>query len=373
MKAENTKVLEQQIRSHFAPNWVFQLHARKRLLTLAITLPIVIWVTGGIVALGLGVFPVFAGNLLAYGGPILMGVGLIAYRWFAINFPRILATLYPAFDEEEPGQFENVIHKWAHRIAVLPWVTVFFVLVIALSNFADLLTLWQTTNLNWIGADWTASNQRLFFAFYYGFYNIVGGAFLLGSGAAGILGSLILIGDLLNIPIKLDYYRRLRYVSELSVSLAEWTLISFGSIFIGSILIKPNVTPTLQASTILQSVLVSIALFSILITPTIFAHHAIFRARTRKIAICEARLHAIAENIDNLILGSLSSDNVQPDYATKIEELRKERDTIRQQIQEIEAIPTWPISLGGIMQILAASGVPPVSVLLNDFISRLLR
>lgn len=371
MSSDNSNsITEAQIRECFSGNWVFILYPHKRLLLLAVIVPVVIIGLGTLAAVLLNVFPAFAQNMLAYSGQLLVGAGFIAYYWFASNLPRILVGMYPAFEETHPGQFIAIVQKWANRVANRPWVILLFAVGFVVTNLSDVVNLWNSPNSDWVGQPWVTNPQSVFFAIYYGFHSVLVGSFMLGSGAAGILGSILLFREILTIPVRLDYYRRLRYVSELSVGIAAWTLISFSGIIIGSFIIKPNTTSQLQLVSVFQSLLVSLALLTILITPVIFARQAIIHAKRQKIETYESHLYVLAGRIDNMIARFSTAVNAdeQEHNQTALDTLRGERDILRQQIKEIEDIPAWPISVGGLLQILAAIGVPPLSVILNSVI-----
>ncbi len=372
MSSDNSNpITEERIRECFSGNWVFILYRQKRLLLLAAIVPAAIIGLGALGAALLGVFADFSGNMLAYSGQLLVGAGFVAYYWFASNLPRILVAMYPAFEEMYPGQFIAIVQKWANWVANYPWVILLFVVGFVITNFSDVLTLWNNPDPEWVGQPWVLSPQSVFFAIYYGFHSVVVGSFMLGSGAAGILGSILLFREILTLPVRLDYYRRLRYVSELSVGISAWTLVSFSGIIIGSFIIKPNTTSELQIVSIFQSLLVSLALLTILVTPIILARQAIIRAKRQRIETYENHLYQLAGRIDNVIarFSTVVNAEEQKHNQDTLDTLRNERDILRQQIKDIEDIPAWPISVGGLLQILAAIGVPPVSVILNSIIA----
>ncbi len=356
---------EHQIRSYFSGNWLFQLYSQKRIPypVVAIGLPLLIVAVGAAVSALLGVFPLFAGNYLAYGGPLGIAVAFSAFGWFAFTFPRVMERLAPSFEVSQE-QFSQAIRQWTDRLANRLWVLILFSIPIAAFSLADLLRLWQSPDLAWAGTPWVQSSQALFFALYFGFYNVLVVGFLLGSGAAGIVVTMLIVYSVLSLPLKLDYYRRLQAVGDLSGGLSLWALAAFIGIAIEKFLLKPISTVDLALSTAVLSILASLALLSALFAPILMARAALKRAKTRKLAIYESRLHEISQTLDQLVSSGDPAKSRKTEMA-RLEELLKEQEELKQQAKEVESVPNWPLNWLSGAQILVGALTPFLSYVVD--------
>ncbi len=359
---------ERQIRNYFAPNWVFRLYNQKSIpyLVLVIGVPAVIWVAGAIVALALGVFQLFVGNPLSF--PVGPGFALAAYGWFAWTFPRLLATLYPNL-QTSPEYFGGIIQKWANRIANRIWIMILFSIPLALLSFGRISALWNSPELNWIGTAWVKSSQPGFFALYYIIYDTIVGSFLLGSGAAGILGCVVLLYELLKLPLKLAYYRNLRVIGNFSIGLAGWAFVAFVFVGVAQVLIGPELFTADIASkaalpTIITSIVASIALLAALFAPVLFAHQTIIDAKYQQISgLQEVQNSAYRqiEQITALIAKAPIANGAEIQAEKSFAELIRQREQLEttvKLIEEIESIPEWPLTWRGTVQIIGAAITP---------------
>ena len=127
---------------------------------------------GSVIALLFGVFDRFARNLLAY--PFGIGFGLAAYCWFASYFPQTLAEISTAF-ECAPGRFDEIVRKWAQRLANRNALMVVAGAAIGASMLPNLLGFGPRRQIL-AGPPWVQSDAQHgfpFFALYYGFNDVV--------------------------------------------------------------------------------------------------------------------------------------------------------------------------------------------------------
>ena len=232
-------------------------------------------------------------------------------------------------------------------------LSIMIIVTIPLSFAAaqDTVTLWTNSTQNWMGTPWVQSGHPLFFAIMWSFYYGVSVSFMLGSGIVGITGCALLINELLKMPLKLEYFRRLRSVLDLSTGIGMWTFASFAITVIGQAFIKPNSTTNLLTSSLFLSVLASLALLVAFLSPLLPAHTAITRAKYKKLELYERLLYEIANEIDQ---------SISEQKSKKLETSEKNRELIKQQIEEIEAIPEWPITVMSFSKIISASVVMPL-------------
>jgi len=344
----------------FKSNWVFWLFTQKhwstwKAILWIVLLPVVIF---GIIAVVLGEFNLFAGNPLTYSGPIWVGLALVAYKWFTKAFPNAIIIFVPALDTQEEIIIETM-RKWANRLANRLSIMIIVTIPLSFAAAQDTVTLWTNSTQDWMGTPWVQSGHPLFFAIMWSFYYGVSVSFMLGSGIVGITGCALLINELLKMPLKLEYFRRLRSVLDLSTGIGMWTFASFAITVIGQAFIKPNSTSNLLTSSLFLSVLASLALLVAFLSPLLPAHTAITRAKYKKLELYERLLYEIANEIDQ---------SISKQKSKKLETLEKNRELIKQQIEEIEAIPEWPITVMSLSKIISASVVMPLINGVPDFI-----
>ncbi len=366
------------IRSCINKNWVFRLYLNERIpyFALVFIFPLLFLLFGFFFSFVLGVFPVFASNLLAYSGPVGMVIALGAYGWYATVFPKMLVSLRPALNTSD-DHFMEIVKKWSNRLANEPWLILFFGLVIGIVTLKDTVTLWTNSDLVWIGQSWVQSGQHIFLGIYYGIFSVIASGFLLGSGIAGILYTIILLNAILKLPLKLDLYRRLRAIGTISLGVSFWTLMAFAAVLISSFVFKTNVLPELKAISIALTLMASLALLLILLAPILAATNAISTAKSQALETYESRLYEITQRIEANLTSTLGLQQAsgQPDQVLLsmevLDRLRKERDDIRQEIAVIEAIPSWPINISGTIQIIGAGVSPIFSLFLEKIFSNI--
>jgi hypothetical protein len=366
---------EQRIRAYFAPNWVFRLYLQRSIPYLAITIavPITIWLAGAICALIIGVFPLYAGNILAYYPPIMIGLGFAAYGWYAATFPKMLEVLYTIL-ETTHGQFGGIVKKWTDCLGNRLWLMILASILIAVPTLNDTITLWNTPSLQWLGTEWIQSPQSTFFAIYYGFNVVLVASFMLGSGAVGVLGSVLLLREVLRLPLRLAHYREMHVVGDFSVGLALWTFVSVTAVIILPVIFKPQSTAGLVATTIFQSILASAALLAGLLLPIIFARKSIIHAKSRQLAGLAEAQHSTYTLIERLTR-DLATEKDSTGSSPKFDQLRQQLEhleTMDKLILEIETIPNWPITWRGAVQILGAALVPVWGTLVDTLLPKIL-
>lgn len=368
---------EQHIRAYFAPNWVFRLYTLKRIPfpVFVVGVPALIWVIGALGALVLGVLALFLANPLAY--PVGLGFALAAYGWFAKTFPPLLAKLFPLMDTT-PEQYGSIIRRWTDRIANRLWVMIAFSIPLAVLSLGRIITLWNSRELNWIGAAWVRSEQARFFQAYYIAYDTVVGSFLLGSGAVGILGCAILLYELLNLPLKLAYYRGLRLIGNFSTALAGWAFIAFVFVGLAQVLIGPelfsaDLTSRATLPTIATSLIASVALLTAFFAPVYFAHRAIVHAKYQRLAGLEQAQHNSYREIEEITaqITAAPSDRRAASLYKQLEQYHTQLETTAKLIAEIEAIPEWPLTWRGAVELVGAAILPLLNSLATSIQSTL--
>lgn len=345
---------EKTIQDIFEQNWVFWLFTKKKwsvgkAIGWIVILPMVVF---GTIAILLGEFQLYKGNLLTYSGPVWVALALVAYQWFARAFPRSLMIFAPALDVPEKVIIETV-KKWADELANRLSIMILVSLPLSFAAFQDTFTLWTSPTSEWMGTPWVLSNHPLFFAVVWSFYYGVSVSFMLGSGIVGISGCALLINELLKMPLKLEYYRRLRSLLDLSTGIGMWTFASFAMTVIGQAFIKPNSTANLLTSSLFLSVMASISLLVAFLSPLFPARNAIILAKNKKLELYEKSLHEIETKIEKMI----SSNRTR---GASYEKLDKDHKSIQQKIKEIETIPEWPITSASLSRILSASVIMPI-------------
>lgn len=359
---------EERIRSALSKNWVFWLYGRKGLpwyLIIAIIslLPMII---AACLAALLGVFRVYFFSFLSYSGPLVIALSLVAYHWFYVNFPRELDRLVPALDIDQ-AEAMAVVNKWANRVANRIEIMILAGIPIGFVGLVDTVSLWTTPTKTWLGSSWVASSRPLFFALVYAFYYVLAMGFLLGSGVAGIMGTGLIIGDMLRRPLKLDYYRRLQAVTDLSIGVGSWAFLAFAIVLIASSFIKPLSDPKVVFSSVLLSFIASVALLFAFLSPLFAGHSAIVKAKKKRIALYEQRLSQLSEQIQTAIsTGTTGLEDETPVYLENLETLYKERTLLVQQVGEIESISDWPITFANIVRFTLTALVTPFVGQISD-------
>jgi len=367
---------EKVIRSYFSKNWVFWLLQRLPPVVVVFGIPFVIFVLGGIISASIGNFYLFGCNLLAY--PVGLVIALGAYAWFAVYFPKCLVQIYPAF-ESSPEEFGGKIKKWADRLANRVWVILVASVIVAIGNYLNLNQLWQ--HRIWLGDVWVTSPAPLFFKSYYAFIDVLAGGFVLGSGAVGILGVMLLLHDLLTLRLKLSHVRTLRAIASLSFGLTVWALLAFTlvgpirAVSVPNILCvaKPifEINSTIILSNLGVSLLASFATVCSLFLPVYFAHRAIIRDKNLQIENLLETQNALFIKADRLTtlyktaiaqeMDHAASDDIKKkalEFKTELEQTYENIASVKKMVDEVDAVPEWPITTNGIRQVIVTAFVP---------------
>ncbi|MCB9452296.1 MAG: hypothetical protein H6672_12720 [Anaerolineaceae bacterium] len=362
---------KQAVKACFERNWMFRLAAHPRLWwVMFVGLPLAIFLTGLMFSALFQVQDAFTGNILAY-APFTISLFLLAYRWFERALPENLYKLYPAL-ETDPETYlatiRQVADRWYNPLsASFLGGTLFIVL-----NIYDLQRIWGSEMTDWLGGNWVASAAPGFFAAYHGAMNIIVFPFLLGSGIAGIILSMVLAYRLIQFTIKLDYNRLLKFMSNLSVGVASWTMIPAAIILVMSLFFKPNQNLDIFITSILISSFASFILLSIFFMPIISIHQALLRSKHEKLGLYENALYDISCRIDRILEDICEDDEDNPaadaDTAQKLEQFRKERGEIKALIDEVRGIPDWPISFQRAVPMFMTAITPTISTIVPNLI-----
>ncbi len=373
---------EQTIRDYFSKNWVFWLLRRLPPLAVVLGIPLAIFAIGAAIAALTRNLYLFGCNLLAY--PFGLVVALAAYTWFAIYFPKYLERIYPAFESSQE-EFSAKIKKWADLIANRFWVIGLGSVVIAFLNYLNLDTLWRAPI--WLGDVWATSSDPLFFKSYYAFIDIIAGGFVLGSGAVGIIGVMVLLYDLLTLRLKLSHIRILRAIASLSIGLSFWALLAFA--FVGPIraVSAPNILcvapPVLKIDSAIVlanfsvSIIASIVVVCCLLLPVYFAHRAIIRDKNFQISNLleiQSELFTKADRLSALYKSALADEEHHAkkkgvhkqaqDLNQELQQTYENITGVKKMIEEVESVPEWPITAGGVREIISAAIVPTLGNLI---------
>ncbi len=363
---------EDHIRRHFASNWMFRLYTQKPIPYhwIIFAVPAIILLVGAITAALLGVWSAFVKNILAFSGPVAIGFALAVYGWFVIAFPKIIENIHPATKVSD-DQFDVIIKKRVRHFINNPWAVAIAVATIAYLNLSDLISFWTTQpTLTWPGTNWVTSSQSMFFALYYGFYSVLAAGFLIGNGITTILGSVFIIFDMLRGGVKLAYYRQLRSIGDLSIGLASWSFVLL-AITVVSAFFKLNPTTQLMTSGTIQTGISSLTLLAALLGPVLIARQAIIDAKfTAFIDMGKAQYNN--QLIREQVMADISITDPTPMSDDSFQRLRarlehieiavKLIDESNKSMQTVEAIPDWPITLSGFLQILGAAAAPIIGL-----------
>lgn len=373
---------EDKVWELFSDNWVFKLYSIKRFHWTVIVFvlsasPIIIGAIGSLFA---NAFLTYVANVTPYLYMIGFAVSLVSFKWFTSKISRVLTALCPAFMLEEQ-EYIRVVRKWADSIANRNWTMILVGLIIAALNLNETIAIWVAPQPPMTLEPWTNSHARLFFAAFYGFVHVVITPFLLGSGAVGLLGTMLLIGDLLKRPLRLAYYRRLETVVGFAAWLVMWALIALASV---SFFARPFVAfrvdiLALDISGSFQSILASVLAICLGSIPIMQVRNAVLEAKERELARWEhLRDHLYAElstHAEYEVLGK--ADVVDQLTLSDAEFLDEQKlkgrygtlEMVDKLIKQIEGIPNVPISWPSIAQMLLGALVSIGSSIVSEWLT----
>jgi hypothetical protein len=309
---------------------------------------------------GFATSEIFRQSFLAYLGPAGIVVALAAYGWYARALPSHLARVQPAIEMKQED-FKASVEVWANRYLWL-FPILFGVLVVLFGwNF----TGWWTASNVLIPEPWL---DNKFFRFYYGFFHIICGPFLLSSGLYQLIATLLLFQKLFAEPIRLDYHRRLDEVSRLVLGVGVWTMVGVLAVIISSVAFAVNfddvasgvetgerlfaiptltMQPVFDTSTMILLILASFTLLSMLLVPILMARAPIIRAKKDRIGQFEQKLAQISEKIR------------AADAEADISALKAQRGVLEEEIAQIDRISSIPVTWTTGIQLIIA-GLSPI-------------
>lgn len=338
---------KKEIWDSFSGNWVFKLYSEIRLpyTVTAILLSISLWLDGLFVSLHWAVFSrnyTVVSTYLFNLSPLLHVIGfslaLISFGWFTQKLTYVLIHLFEAL-EISREKYTEITSKWANRIANRNWMMVVVgMLLFAIPNFFETKAIWTSSQPPIFLEPWTSGSARSFFAVVYGVMHVVIVPFLLGSGTVGLIGTMLLLDDLLKQPLKLAYYRRTEAVIELATLLFMWTLIGLASVLLfgRSIVIYRANIRELDISGAIQAIIALI--LAIVVGPLLLI-------RVRK-AITEAKrsylahLEGLYERTYSELVSCLGKERRSSKVVQNLHEIL---EIIEMLIKKVESIPTLPI------------------------------
>ena len=357
---------EDSIWNLFSRNWVFRLYSRSRknfglIFLTAVCAAFIPWILGAIISLFARNFVVYASNTSLYLNLGGFALSLISFGWFAHKLPRVLIAISGAFEISE-DDYLRIIEKWADRIANKNYLMVLFTIPIAVLNLLETIAMWRSQQPPILLVSWINSSTPVIFGIIYGYMHAIIVPFFLVSGIIGLIGAMYLIADVMKIPMKLSFYRRLGAVTEMITWLVMWAFIGLASIVI---LGRPLVLNRLNVQTILvsgiaQSVLGVIVFLIIGTRPFIYVHSAVATAKQEKMEQLEQLHERISSSLLMIINSSSRSlkssgeeiameEMTQQDAKTQV--LYKRLDVINALIAQTKAIPDLPVSIPGVVRV----------------------
>ena len=285
----------------------------------------------------------------------------MSFAWFSHKLPRVLIAVSGVFEASEDGYLE-VIRFWADRIANKNYLIVLLTIPIAVLNLLETIAMWRSPQPPILLDSWINSSTPVVFGVIYGYMHTLIVPFFLASGIIGLIGAMYLLGDILKIPLKLSFFRRLSAITEMISWLILWALIGLASIVL---LGRPLVLNRIEVQTILvsgiaQSVLGLVIFLTIGSRPFMQVHSAVSKAKLKKMD----QLEQLHEQISNELLSVINSAMVIPKSSeeditvdriaqqdAKTQVLYKRLDVINALIAQTKNIPDLPVSVPGIVRI----------------------
>ena len=341
---------KEEIWKSFSGNWVFKLysklHSKIHLgdIPTAILFSLSPCLVGLLFSLGWAIFSrdytvvsTYLFNLSPWLHVIGFALALISFGWFRHKLAYVLIHLFEAFKTSKE-EYRKIIDKWANCIANRNWIMVVVGIgLFAIPNFFETQAIWTSSQPPIVLEPWTGSSARFFFAVVYGVMHVVIVPFLLGSGTVGLIGTWLLLGDLLKQPLKLAYYRRTEAVIELATWLLMWTLIGLASVLLfgRSIVIYRANIRVLDISGAIQSIVALILAIVVGPLPLIQVRNAIAEAKRSELA----HLEGLYERTYSELVSCLGKGR----RGSKVQSLYERLETIEILIKKVESVPTLPI------------------------------
>lgn len=328
------------------------------------------WSLGFLLALILGKSQTYVGNLMGIIHPFGLMLSLLAYHWYANNFPKYIFQMIPAIKKSEEDiltDIQTAADITSNNMFVMIGVSIF----IGIAQYYQLNTMLNVgENIKWLGSNWFTAEPAWLFQGYFGFLQVIVMGFMLGSGLVGLIMTVFVFYKLFNGEVVLDYQRRLSIIGTASAKLSGWILLAI--IFLSSaIWVVPVASPMAKLPSILLSAAGSLILFVVLFEPLIFIKKSIGRARQTALNNYEIRLHALSNMIEKLEKESDEMLKKREDYK-KIEEVYKgqkfyrvEREAILEKMKLISEEPSWPVSIRGTITMIGTVISPPIGTVLS--------
>jgi hypothetical protein len=355
------------IRQQFCNSWIFRLSNLK--IEFIVSVAFTYWVGGLILAALSGDLTQYLSNILAYVGPFWLALALLAFRWFSIQLPRTIATLYPAF-EISPAEMCRVLLGASRYVYDMVIFGVSFAFI--LFFLRDLPNVWHESSQVEFISLWY-QRRSSFLTLYFVSYQTFILAFIMGSGVTGVMASIKIFLSLLRYPLKLSYYRRLNDITTLNVGVGLWITLTFAQLMIVVGFIRSG-EPIPIALSILAFICLALTIFA----PLLPLHDTIQEAKDRQIRVYEDLSHGLSRLIEEHYeqLPGLLTDNIDK---SKIEEYRSElgllqtsKKDVESLVAEIENIPAWPIQWVNVVRIVIAGLSLPIASSISELIRQLI-
>jgi len=360
MDTSNTEITEELVIQKFRLNWAFWLFTINRInhWRFAITVPLVIFIIGGIFSAWLKVFYLYVTNWTLYLNLIGIALAFIAFGWFTQKLPPLLTLLADLF-ESNTENYLYVLDKWS-KFANRNLYMVLVGAAIAVLNLIEIIKYWESTNPPILLIPWVNSEASIFFGIFYGFLHVIAVPFILGSGVIGMIGTIGLLRDLFKTPIDLVYYRRTEAVIGLTGWLLMWALIGLASILIfsRSVFVFSVDISWIKVSALLQSVPATLIVLGIGSAPLILIGNAIETAKNKERKYLERNYKETYRKF----LACLSSDKKR-----QLQPLSEKLKILDERIQWINSIPTLPIRWPSIARISFGTVLSMFSPFIQDW------
>ena len=354
-----------------------------------------IYVVGLLIFTIAGEFKTYVTSLLPYlftSGFILV---IVSYGWWENELLKMLIAIFPAL-EISGREFNNLVRQWDRKWINSIWAGILFGIPFAILNFRDVIMLW-TNGIpkelqGWFAQQawgiWISSSHSLLFGLWYGFLHIFLESFVLGSGVAGVIATILLIKMINDRDLKLAYYKRLDVVVGLGANLAFWVLIALTAV---SLLSRPAILTmsanfqlgvasvqsreafSIIASTIIQVVLAFLTLIGIFGLPVFMCRETIKKTKSAYITnllLMAEKLYSEIKRISQSGLGNEKETNLK---TQRLEQLHKQLSVINSLIQEIDKISAWPGTMMSGVQVFSGFSLSIISPVAIDWLKNIIK